>query len=55
MRICERKTPCHAISGCDIVSQLFAIGKGTVLKVLKTGKKLETLGDLETEIDEIIL
>lgn len=31
--------PAHVLSGCDTVSSLWGTGKGTVLKVLKSGKK----------------
>ena len=34
----------HVLSGCDIVSSLWGVRKGTLIKVLRTGKKLETLG-----------
>ena len=42
------------ISGCDTVSSLWGIGKGTVLKVLKPGEKwLNKLGNTEEHFDDV--
>ena len=47
--------PAHVLSGCDTVSSLWGIGKGTVLKVLKSGKKsLNKLGETQEHFDEIM-
>ncbi len=48
--------PAHVLSGCDTVSALWGIGKGTVIKVLKSGKKqLDTLGITTANLDSLIL
>ena len=39
----------HALSGCDTVAQLFGIGKGTVLKILRSGSYLSKLGESSEE------
>ena len=44
----------HALSGCDTVACLFGIGKGTIIKILKRGYKLRLLGDLNTQIADVI-
>ena len=42
------------LSGCDMVSCLWGIGKVTVLKVLKSGEKsLNKLGNTEERDDDI--
>ena len=45
---------CHAMSGCDTVAKLSGIGKVTALKVLKSGLRLERLGDLRAPMAEVI-
>ena len=45
----------HVLSGCDTVSTLYGIGKGTVLKVLKSGKHtLNKLGNTEKPFEEVL-
>ncbi|MES9884531.1 MAG: hypothetical protein ABW185_27110 [Sedimenticola sp.] len=44
----------HAVSGCDTVSYLFGIGKGTVIKTLKAGRKLELMGHVDSEVKDIV-
>ena len=44
----------HVLSGCDTVSSLWGVGKAKIIKVLKTGKKLETLGQIEAPLDDVI-
>ncbi|KAH3727503.1 hypothetical protein DPMN_053442 [Dreissena polymorpha] len=36
----------HAISGCDTVAGYCGIGKGTVIKMLNTGKSIRLFGDM---------
>jgi len=43
----------HTISGCDTVSYLWGIGKGTVLKMLKAGYQLNRLGFLHAELPDV--
>ena len=46
----------HVLSGCDTVSSLWGIGKGTVLQVLKSRKKsLSKLGNTEESNDDVML
>lgn len=48
--------PAHVLSGCDTVSSLWNIGKGTVLKVLKSEKKpLNKLGFTNESDDSVLL
>ena len=45
----------HALSGCDTVPTYFGIGKGTVLKVLKTGTfSLSHLGCTNAQLADLI-
>ena len=44
----------HVLSGCDTVSRLWGVRKGTIIKVLRTGKKLETLRQREAQLDDVI-
>lgn len=54
--IIEDILPAHVLSGCDTVSALWGIGKGTVLKVLKSGKKsLNKLGNTTESDDNVKL
>lgn len=54
--IIEDILPAHVLSGCDSVSALWGIGKGTVFNVLKSGKKhLNTLGITTENDDSVIL
>ena len=46
--------PAHVLSGCDTVSQLYGIGKGKVLKTLKSNYSLDKLGVLQEPIEEVI-
>lgn len=38
--------PAHAISGCDTVASYFGIGKGSVIKTLKAGYHLTSIGNV---------
>ncbi|KAH3876583.1 hypothetical protein DPMN_000429 [Dreissena polymorpha] len=44
----------HAISGCDTVAGYFGIGKGTVIKMLNTGKSIRLLGDMTACMKEVV-
>ena len=44
----------HALSGCDTVACCFGIGKGTALKVLRSGHTLQLLGHLDVPLQEIV-
>jgi hypothetical protein len=44
----------HAMSGCDTVSYLWGIGKGTILKMLKAGHQLNKLGVLEAGLTDVV-
>ena len=46
--------PTHALSGCDTVAMCHGIGKGRMLKAVKTGKcSLSLLGDVNANMKEI--
>ena len=51
--IADQLLSAHALSGCDTVSQLYGIGKGTVLKAVRSGKRLDKLGSLDAPSEEI--
>lgn len=44
----------HALSGCDTTSSLFGIGKTTIVKVLKSGPSLSSLGNIVSDIDIVL-
>ena len=44
----------HAISGCDTVPYCYSIGKGSVLKALSKGVKLEKLGERNEPLPDMI-
>ena len=44
----------HTLSGCDTVSYLWGIGKGTVIKMLKVGNQLNKLGVVDTELPDVV-
>jgi hypothetical protein len=44
----------HALSGCDTVATCFGIGKGTVLKTLRSGMKLPLFGDLDVSLQYVM-
>ena len=44
----------HVLSGCDTVLILWGVRKGIIIKVLRTGKKLEALGQREAQLDDVI-
>ena len=44
----------HVLTGCDTVSYLWGIGKGTVVNNLKKGYQLTKLGVLQTDILDVI-
>ena len=45
--------PAHAISGCDTVACYFGIGKGAVVKVLKTGFHFNFLGNSKSRMEDV--
>lgn len=45
--------PAHALSGCDTVAQVNGIGKATVVKQLKRGYKLDSIGNLEVDMKTV--
>ena len=44
----------HSLSGCDVVAPYHGLRKMTVVKRLKDGKKLSLLGQLDSNIDDVI-
>jgi hypothetical protein len=52
--IVEEILPAHALSGCDTVACCFGIGKGTVLKILRSGYSLRLLGNIDSQQSEIV-
>ena len=46
--------PAHALSGCDTVACCFGIGKGTILKVVRSGHSLSLLGQIDTPMPAVI-
>ena len=52
--IVNQLLPAHALSGCDTVSQLYGIGKGTVLRILKSGRTLSNLGMISASMSDVI-
>ncbi|KAG0713655.1 hypothetical protein GWK47_015737 [Chionoecetes opilio] len=44
----------HALTGCDTVAACFGIGKGKMLKVLKTGLNLNMIGNAEANWPEVL-
>ena len=46
--------PAHVLSGCDTVTYLWGIGKGTVVKIRKNGYQLRRLGDLSAAVTDAI-
>ena len=43
----------HALTGCDTVSNLYGIGKSTMVSVLKSGISVTDLGSLDKPIESI--
>ena len=43
-----------SVSGCDTVSYLWGIGKGTVVKCLMGGYQLKNLGHLDSDFSDVI-
>lgn len=53
--IADQLLSAHAISGCDTVSQLFGIGKASVIKVVKANNiKLDGLGIFSIPFENIV-
>ena len=52
--IADQLLAAHALSGCDTVSQLYGIGKGTVLRVIKSHHTLNCLGKVTQDMDKVI-
>ena len=46
--------PAHALSGCDTVACYFGVGKGSVVKTLRAGYKLDTIGDVGAPLHDIL-
>ena len=46
--------PAHALTGCDTVAACFGIGKGKMLKVLKTGLPLDMIGNAKANWPEVL-
>ena len=44
----------HALTGCDTVAYMFGIGKATMLKVLESGAKLQSIGEEIIPTDRMI-
>ena len=44
----------HALSGCDTVAKLSALGKSTVVKKLQQGHKLYKLGNKNADIQDVV-
>ena len=44
----------HALSGCDTVGCYFGIGKGKVVKALRGGYILPSLGDTNAELPDVV-
>ncbi|KAH3791789.1 hypothetical protein DPMN_145279 [Dreissena polymorpha] len=44
----------HAVSGYDTVGGYFGIGKGTVIKMLNTGKSIRPKGDMTACLKEVV-
>ena len=55
MDIIDNVLPAHVLYGCDTVSCLYVIGKGTVLKVLRSEQwSLDKLGVTQEQIDDVM-
>ena len=52
--LCSRLLAAHALTGCDTVSKMYGIGKITALTKLAKGMQLNHLGNLESDMDDII-
>jgi len=46
--------PAHALSGCDTVAACRGIGKGTVLKVVRSGKSFSKLSEVDAQMEGAI-
>ena len=44
----------HALSGCDTVAYMWGIGKATVVKLLLKGLRLDKLGEVNAQMDDIV-
>ena len=44
----------HALSGCDTVAQCWGVGKGKVVKVLKAGHTLPSIGTVSASEAEVV-
>ena len=44
----------HALSGCDTVGCYFGIGKGKVVKLLRDGYILPSLGNINAELPDVV-
>ena len=44
----------HFLSGCNTVASYYGLGKMTVVKRLKHGKKLSLFGQLDSNIDDVV-
>ena len=53
--IVDKILAAHVLSGCDTVLSLWSVRKGMIIKVLRTGKKLEILGQRGVQLDDVIV
>ena len=44
----------HSLSGCDTVVYCFGIGKGTTVKILRSGFHFHAVGNTDTELPAVI-
>ena len=44
----------HALSGCDTVAQSWGVGKGKVVKVLKAGHTLPSIGSVSASEADVV-
>jgi len=44
----------HALTGCDTVAQCFGIGKTSAMKILKSGHSLQSLGEFQISMEDIM-
>ena len=52
--IVDQLQPAHALYGCDAVSRVYWIGKGTVLKVIRSLNPLNNLRKVSARMDDVI-
>jgi len=52
--IADQLLPAHALSGCDTVSQLYGIDKGTAMKMINSHHSLNYLGKVAEDMEQIM-